>query len=1258
MNIKQKSSQYGGLKVKLAVIASTMTLSGAAMVAPFVAVADHTTEHTIQQLTAQIALLQTQLAALSASSSSSGSMMSGACSFTKDLSMGSKGDDVMCLQEYLTSTGHFTFSGGATGYFGSITKSAVSAWQAANGVSPTAGYFGAKSRAKYSMLVAQAPTPTPPTPGTPGTPPPPVPVGSGLTIAAAADQPAAALAPLGATRVPFTKFTVTASADGDVTLKSVTVERQGLADDDAFQNVMMLDQDGFQIGTTKTLNSLHQAVLNEAVVIKAGTTQTFMVGVTTLATAASPSNSGQVGRFSVVAADAGTAKVNASFPIVGNGMTINESLTIGTVTMARGSIDPGSSQTKEVGTTGYTFSSIRVTAGSAEKVYLKGMRWNQTGSVGKGDIANVKTYVDSTAYDATVSSDGKYYVASFNDNGGKGLLIDKGFSKDLSIKGDIVGGSNRTIDFDVAKRSDIVVTGENYGYGILAPQTGTSNPTDDTAAFSSVEDPWYDAAQVEVSTGTMTVSTSSTVPAQNIAINVPNQPLGAFTVDVKGEEISVGKIAFNVSLGTEGADGDVNDLTNVTLVDANGSVVAGPVDGSASDSTDTAGSGDGVITFSSTVTFSTGINTYKLLGKVGTDITNNVTIEASTTPSSDFGTVKGVTTGNTITPSPTTAITMSRMTVKAGALTISVSTVPIAQTVVANTKAFLFANYILDVTASGEDVRLTTIPLEYNVGAGGTAGNLTNCQLYDGANSLTTGGNVKNPTAVASSSTFTFDGSGLILTKGGSKTVALKCDVAGGTTGTYEWGLDGTVDDTASTFTGATGQTSAQTIVEVTNDSEGQLMTAASGGSLSVVLDSSSPGYKVVNAGSTNVELTRLRYTAVNEDIDVSQVALQLGTVASNTPIDLVGRKVTLWDATSGLQVAEAIFSQTTATADYATSSTITSGKFRVQVGVPRILIVKGDIAAITAVGPLTSSGDRLIVDYDGGNTGLTGNYGTGISSGTTISPSGADTAANPVRIFKNYPKFAYVALSSSDRSLVAGTTADKRLYRFSVEAVGGEVALYKFTFGVSSSTAPAGAAGATTSLFSLYSYTDSGYSSPDTTFDSEGQLNYGQCFNGRLSTAAGAVNGTGQPLEIYMEKDQSACNTATTTYSVPAGATRYFELRATVATVEGITGSESFTVQLEGDAAFPTGHIEGLGTNTSEMGKRGRPTAGGAGTSWTNAVFTVLGVDNASNDDFIWSPISTTSTITVEDFDYTNGYLIPGLPTSNMTAETFTSPS
>lgn len=117
---------------------------------------------TVAELQTQINALMAQLAALQGGTVANPT----ACTFTRSLTIGSTGADVTCLQNYLTGTGHFTFSGGSTGYFGPITQAAVAAWQAANGVAPAVGYFGPISTAKYTAIAASAPG----TPGTPGTP--------------------------------------------------------------------------------------------------------------------------------------------------------------------------------------------------------------------------------------------------------------------------------------------------------------------------------------------------------------------------------------------------------------------------------------------------------------------------------------------------------------------------------------------------------------------------------------------------------------------------------------------------------------------------------------------------------------------------------------------------------------------------------------------------------------------------------------------------------------------------------------------------------------------------------------------------------------------------------------------------------------------------------------------------------------------------------------------------------------------------------
>jgi len=1136
----------------------------------------------------------------------------GSCStqWNTNLTVGSTGADVMALQKFLNmDSSTMVASSGAgspgmeTSTFGPATKAAVMKFQTKYGISPVAGYVGALTRAKLNSLCGSTPAPTP----TPNPNPTPSPTtGTGLSIMAAA-QPANGIAPLNAARIPFTKFTVTASNDGDVTLNSVTVERQGIAQDAAFSGVMLLDEMGNQVGITKTLNSNHQTVVGSALVIPRGTSKTFTVAANR---GSATGYSGQIAMFAVVAVNS-SAAVNGSLPIAGASYTINEATSfIGSVTAARGTNDPGAANTNNVGLKNFIFSSIRITAGSAEKVLVKSIRWHQIGSASQSYLANVVSLVDGQSYPTTVSAD-NYYTTTFP---GQGLLMDKGFSKDLAIQGDIVNGSATTVEFDIQKSSDINTVGQLYGYGILPAVGSNTCATSDTSRSKvcTTDDPYYEASIVTINAGTMTVSTGS-VSASNVAINQQSQVLGGWAVQLQGEPISVGKLIFHVNVNA-GSSATYADVTNVSLVDQNGAVLAGPVDATAN-----AGK-EFLLTYTDTVTFPTGTTNITLKGKLGTNFATNDTVTASTTPGSMWTTVTGQTTGRTITPTPSTALTSAIMTVKAAALSVSVSSVPIAQTVIAGQNQFTLANYILDATASGEDIRVTTLPLMYDWV--GNANDLTNCYLYNGSTNITSThvfvpSSATSP-ATAADTTFTMDSGGLTVPKGSSLTIALKCDVRSGVSGNYGWGLNASSD---SAYTGATGVTSGSTATGATSftaTTTSNTMTAASGGALSALLDNNSPGYKIVSAGTTGVELARLKFSATNEAVDLRQVALQLTSVASNTPTDLVGRQVTLWDADTGLQVGTAVFPS----GDNATSSQIAAGAFRIPLNGSKVMIIKGDIAAITASGPLTASGDLLAVDYDGSNVATTqGTYGVGVASNTNVQPSQADTASAGVRIAKGYPVFATAALPSN--TLVTG--ADKALYRFSVKATDNDVALFKLTFSVGSSTVSA-----TSSVYGLYAFTDSGFSSADTTFSSTGLLNANNYINGLGVNADTSADGLRpSDVEIYMDKAS-----ATTTYVVPKNATRYFELRATLSSVETGTGSESINVMLLGDAAFPV--------NSSSL----LSAANGA----------TPAVDGDTNDDLIWSPISTTTQNTITDLDFTNGYQVQGLPGVNMTAQTLTS--
>lgn len=1234
MNVKLRKGAFGSFKAKAAAVATALALSGAAALVPLAAVADHTTAHTIDQLTAQILQLQAQLGALSGGSPPSGVTSSaGKCFFTRDLTIGVRGDDVTCLQNYLTGTGHFSYSGGATGYFGSITRNAVSAWQASNGVTPTAGYFGPKSKAKYDSMVVILPPPTPtpvpvPTPPTPpGTPPPPAPAGSGLTVSAAVDQPAADLVPALAARVPFTKVVFTASADGDVTVKSLTIERQGIADDSAIDSVLLLDQDATQIGLSRTLNSNHQAVLNEAFVVKAGTSKVMTLAVNR---PSAGSNAGQVAKIALVAVDAGTSAVNGALPIVGNGMTINESLTIGSLTSpTRGTSDPGAARgSLEVSASKFFATGVRWTVGAAEGVLLEQVRWYQAGSAATGDLTNVMTTVGGKDYPTTVSSDGKFYTTVFNPP----IEYGKGDPIDLAIKTDIVSGSNRTINFDLQRRTDMVVRGKVFKY-VIIPANGTSAAAADSGAFSSSE-PYYDGFAHTISKGSLRVEKSNAVQAGNVAVGQSATELGAFNLDAKGEPITISsfKLTFTLSGSNQGTQ-----IDNVALYDENGAVVAGPKD---------VGS-DEIVTLSDTWTVPVGLHTYKVKGKLTTDFTEGSTLTASTTASSDI-TAKGQVTGLSITPSPA-GVAANQMTVRVAALNVSIGATPTSQNVVRGVNGFKMASIQYDAN-TGEDVRVSAQKLTITTSGSADADDLNSCQLFDGATALNTGSNVVSPSGNAAGAdkaeTFTLD-TNLIIPKGTVKVVDLKCNISANATAaeTYNLGIAANTDTPT-----AVGANTGTSITPTVTINTGPTMTVRAGGVVRVSLDTSSPSEKLGLAGKTDQTAAVFRLEADFEDIDISKFAFTLASTTASTS-DIT--KVTFWDGAT--KVGEGVLTGNT----YNATSTFGApyGKFVVPSGGSKLLTAKVDLINAVALGKTAAtgadSGHQIRVNFDASRT--TTIEGTGASSGTTINgTAGTDTNSRGIRIVKTYPTINRLSVPSNTLA-----NDEMSLYRFSVAAPPeGSVGIYKFQFRISSTTV------ATTSAFKLYAYTNSAFSENayaknpinQNDVDCVGSTSLEVGANDTCSSNAdekGATNGgmslwnwgyASSSIAIFPDPtDGTPTAPGREAISIPAGLTYYFDLKGTVAKT---TVGDTISVALLGDNVFINAGSIGAGNEAALTAQAGNniPTD-------TLAPADVIASSTANH--FVWSP-NTTSTSATTTNDWLTGFLVPGLPATEVSAQTF----
>ncbi len=1005
-------------------------------------------------------------------------------------------------------------------------------------------------------------------------------VAGSLSVALASDTPAAGVAVEKAARVPFTKVAFTAGAS-DVTITAIVAQRTGLASDSALSSVALIDNaTNLQVGLNQTLNADHQITLRETLTIPANTTKYYTLAANMPTVL--DSYAGQVAALSLVSVTT-TATISGALPLTGNGQTINATLAIGTFSGDQGSLHAATT-TKEVGTVNFNFSGLKLVAGSVEDITIYSIRFNQSGSASASDLANIVVSDGTTSYATVVSSDGKYFTASF---GTAGLVIAKGLSKEFTIKGDIASGSARTIKFDIYRSTDIVVKGNVYGYYLTVD-------TDTTYPFNTGTNPVFMGATITIGSGSLRVDKSSTgAPAANITIGATGQLLGSFDFVVAGEAVNVASMVVNIATTTSTNNG--GGLTNIVLTKADGTILAGPVDSTYSSSAVQ------LATFSGTVTFPVGTTQVLVKGNLGTTWSANDTIIVSfSTAASKVTSITGGTTGNNITATPASNVLANTMTIKAGSLVVSVAGTPVAQTVIRGITGYTFANYIFDASASGEDIKVTTIALQDTEGAGASGAELTTMQLWDGTTALNTGTNVVSPsdgTTGAVAYTFTLDVP-LVITKGTSKTVALKGNIVGnassGSTNTHGWGL------IASAAVTATGVSTTLDVAETVNAATGQLMTIASAGQYSAVLDSSTPTGKLIAANTTGNIMTVLKFYATSEQVNVTKIRLSLNN-ASSTGNDL--SQVYIYDGATLLgQGVLGIGNAQGKTANASTTFTLTT-PLQVPANTSKLVTIKADIAQILTASTVATAGHRIAIDYYG-STDTSENVATGASSGTQIAGYSATTAQTEAMILKSVPTVALVALT--DTVLSNSTMA---IFKFSVAAdVKGDIDLYKFTFKIATS-GPAETTALAIDDITLV----------DVTGGIETTLN--------ASTSNFYVS-VGNIVESVLLASPGTQNLATTTRTVSAGTTRIFELRASI--TGSITGA-SIKTQLEGDAA----KVVLVG-----------------GTLWERDA-----VEADASDDFIWSDLSDVNhTNTLFDStvtDYLNGYLVSGLPSSATAQQT-----
>lgn len=964
-------------------ITTAVWLSGAAMVvAPVVMAA------TVAELEAQVASLLASLQLLQQQlSAAKGTAAPTTYNFTKDLTLGSKGDDVKALQQFLNASGYPVAASGPgsagneTTTFGSLTKAALTKYQAAKGISPAAGYFGSKTRAFVASL-AVAPT-------APGVTPT-VPAGTGLALALASDNPASGTIPKSASGVPLLKFTVS----GKGTLTGLTFKRKGIgATGDFASTGFYLYEGNTRLTTGRSVNSTTHEVtfVNLALAVDGVKTLSLVADV------ASGATSGNIHFFELVSA---TGDPTPSGSLVGNAMSIGSQQVGGVVAEKTGSL---SSTT--VGQVGAQLSEIKLTASSTEDILIKQIAITQGGSISNSNLSNFTLKDASGNVLAKTAAVGAKDLITFVFD--TAFLLEKGQNRTFRIFGDIGGSakSGDTIKLYFDSKGDIVATGKTYGYSV---------DPDITALDVSSE-----AHSVALKGGDVTITFNGPISG-DVALRGQDIEVFNFTIAAKNNVEIRNLRTHATTTGLTSGEG-FNDM-KVWDVSANAVITS---------ATDVTTSTD--VTYTDIINLKAGqTRTFKITVDVDADNDTNDDIRVSLLAftASDIKNLDNnqfVATSDIV---PNSVVSGNTLTVKAPSIDIQLSATPSSQTYVQGATAKSLVAFSFRATA--DTIKVSSLKITGSATTGTlTSGEVTNLALYDGATKVS-----DTKSLDSSDLTATFDNMNVLIASGQTKTLTVKGGIATDATNNDVFVVKIASTTTDLTATDSNGNTATQTGF-ATNSASTVSITVASVGDVTVVkaADDVDTEEGVILADGERV-LAKFRFTSTNEDMTVNKLHILLasssvsvansdsGTVVDDVPTVKLYEGTTLVGNAGGYTVQ--------ATGASSSIAVVEGLNWVIPKDSSKTLTVKGMVAAIGQSGSGADFGSSI----------WTSVMAAGFEAQGATAKDTAITAAkgNEKVVYKTSPRFTS-AVKGADWKLTAGTIP---VLKFKIKADGPDQIAWK----------------------------------------------------------------------------------------------------------------------------------------------------------------------------------------------------------------------
>ncbi|MBU1179496.1 hypothetical protein KJ885_00980 [Patescibacteria group bacterium] len=353
--------------------------------------------------------------------------------------------------------------------------------------------------------------------------------GGALSIAANVGNPAAGSIVADTTeggqqRAAMLKLDLNAVKDTSIT--KLAFKRGGISKDGDVDNLYLMDGDVILYQVTSVSDGVATFnIASNPLVVKANELKTLDLKMNL----SKDASSGSTMNWSLVSADVTSDASSVTGSVAGNSKTVAVVTDLGQIEVGNPSIAPAS---VDAGVTNKEMWRVGFTSVS-NPILLTYVKFTNIGSTYDADIQNIKLFDGATQLNGTVAQvKNKVVELDLTAMSGGGLKIKAGQTKQLTLNGDIVGGSNRDFRWSIQESYDVRARDLDYGVEVFVDNKETGE-TDN--AFAVIEA----NAVTSIAASTLSIGLALDSPNTNVADGGSGVTLAKFTFKANGEDIKV-----------------------------------------------------------------------------------------------------------------------------------------------------------------------------------------------------------------------------------------------------------------------------------------------------------------------------------------------------------------------------------------------------------------------------------------------------------------------------------------------------------------------------------------------------------------------------------------------------------------------------------------------------------------------------------------------------------------------------------------------